>query len=233
LVFSDYCRPSLRLAALMELPILVVFTHDSVGVGEDGPTHQPIEHLAALRTMPGMLVMRPGDANEVAEAWRTIMPLNDRPVSLILTRQALPTIDREKYASAKGVGRGAYVVADAADGDPEVLLLTSGSELSLCLAAHEQLTADGVKSRVVSMPCWELFEDQDEAYRNEVLPPGVTSRVAVEMACSFGWAKYIGFGGKYVTIDRFGASAPGGEVAKRLGFTVDNVVAQAKAAIGG
>jgi len=231
LVFSDYCRPAMRLSAIMEVPSIYIFTHDSIGVGEDGPTHQPIEHLAALRAMPGLLVMRPGDANEVVEAWKTIMPLQHDPVALILTRQNLPTVDRAKYAPAAGVSQGAYIIADAPSGKPSVILLTSGSELSLCLSAHEKLTAAGVAARVVSMPCWELFDRQPAAYQAEVLPPSVTTRVVVEMASSFGWARYAGTQGRYVTIDHYGASAPAGQLAKKFGFTVENIVSQVQAAL--
>lgn len=230
LVFSDYMRPAIRLAALMRVPALYIFTHDSIGLGEDGPTHQPVEHLAALRAIPDLLVMRPGDANETAAAYRTILPIHDRPVALILTRQNLPTLDREKYASADGVARGAYVLADS--DNPQVILMATGSEVSLCVEAYEQLKAEGIAARVVSMPCWELFEDQDQAYRDSVLPPQVTARVAVETAVQQGWDRYLGPGGRFIGMHSFGASAPVKDVMKRFGFTVENVVAQAKAALG-
>ena len=192
LIFSDYAKPAIRLSALMELPVIYVFTHDSIGVGEDGPTHQPIEQIASLRAIPGLIVLRPADANEVVEAWKVIMKLHHEPAALILTRQAVPTIDRSKYASASGVARGAYVLADAPDGKPDVLLLATGSEVALCLEAYEQLKAEGIKARVVSMPSWELFDDQPQEYRDHVLPPEVTARVSVEQASTFGWAKYVG-----------------------------------------
>ena len=223
-VFSDYCKPSIRLSAIMHLPCIWIFTHDSIGVGEDGPTHEPIEHLAAVRGIPNLITIRPGDSNEVAAAWRTIMPLVDRPVCLVLTRQNLPTLDRAKYAPAAGLARGAYVLADAAGGSPDLILIGTGSELSLCVDAYEQLTAKGVKARVVSMPSWELFEAQDEAYRQQVLPPGVTRRLAVEAGIQQGWDKYIGTAGRFIGMKSYGASAPGSALAKHFGFTVDNVL---------
>lgn len=228
LIFSDYGRASLRLSALMELPVIYVFTHDSIGVGEDGPTHQPVEHLASLRAIPGLLTIRPGDANEVVEAWRVVMKLRHEPVALILSRQALPTLDRTRYAPASGLARGAYVLADAVGGAPEVLLLGTGSEVSLCVAAHEQLTKEGIRSRVVSMPCWELFEAQDAAYRDSVLPPAVTARVSVEQAATFGWARYVGLQGRAIGMETFGASAPLKELQRKFGFEPGNVVAVAK-----
>ncbi len=232
-VFTDYLRPSMRLSAIMRLPVIYIFTHDSIGLGEDGPTHQPIEHLAACRAIPHLLVIRPGDANEVAEAWRVIMPLTDRPVALVLTRQNLPTLDRTKYAPASGVARGAYVLADAANGaDPELILIGTGSEVSLCVAAYEQLVAAGVKARVVSLPCWELFDEQDEKYRDSVLPPGAKARIAVETGIEQGWEKYLGPGGRFIGMTGYGASAPGGALMKHFGFTPENVVAQAKALLG-
>ena len=227
-VFTDYMRPAMRLAALMGLPVFYILTHDSIGVGEDGPTHQPVEHLAALRTIPGMNVFRPGDANEVAESYKTIMRLGDQPAALVLTRQNLPTLDRTKYGAASGVQRGGYILADAADGKPDVILIATGSEVGLCVEAHEQLTAEGVKARVVSMPCWELFDAQPAAYRDEVLPPDVTRRVGVEMGVKQGWERYIGDGGKFIGMCGFGASAPAGVLLKHFGFTVENVVAAAK-----
>jgi transketolase len=228
LIFSDYARGAIRLSALMELPVIHVFTHDSIGVGEDGPTHQPVEQLASLRAVPGLIVLRPADANEVAEAWKVIMKLHHQPVALILTRQALPTIDRGKYASASGLARGAYVLADAAEGKPDVLLLASGSEVALCLEAHRQLVAEGIKARVVSMPSWELFDDQPQAYRDRVLPPEVTARVSVEQASTFGWARYVGATGQSIGMRSFGASAPLKDLLKKFGFTAEHVVAAAK-----
>jgi transketolase len=228
LIFSDYARGALRLSVLMELPVIYIFTHDSIGVGEDGPTHQPIEQLASLRAVPGLIVMRPADANEVTEAWKVIMNLHHEPAALILTRQAVPTVDRSKYASAAGVARGAYVLADAADGKPNVLLLATGSEVSLCLQAYEQLKKEGVKARVVSMPCWELFDDQPEDYREQVLPPAVTARVSVEQASTFGWARYVGGTGKSIGMRSFGASAPLKDLVKKFGFTPEHIVQAAR-----
>jgi len=232
-VFADYCRPSIRLASIMKIPSVFIFTHDSIGVGEDGPTHEPVEHLASLRAIPGLVTLRPGDANEVAEAYRTFMPWKNRPVALILTRQNLPTLDRTKYAPASGLARGAYVLADAAGGKPDVILIGTGSEVSLCLEAYDKLTASGVKARVVSMPSWELFDEQDAAYQASVLPPEVTARVAVETGVVQGWQKYIGTKGQFVGMNSFGASAPGGVLAKHFGFTVDNVVTHAQKALQG
>ncbi|HEX8387711.1 MAG TPA: transketolase [Sphingomonas sp.] len=229
LVFADYMRPALRLAAIMEVGSIFIFTHDSIGVGEDGPTHQPIEHLASLRSIPGLDVMRPGDANEVAEAWRCIMEMADRPTALVLSRQALPTLDRSKYASAEGVERGAYVLASA--DDPEVILIGTGSEVSLVVQAYERLTAEGVPARVVSMPSWYRFELQDRAYQDEVLPPAVMARVAVEQAGEMGWHKYVGNRGRTVTMSTFGASAPIAKLQDKYGFTVDNVVKVAREAM--
>ncbi len=229
LIFSDYGRPAIRLAALMELPVIYVFTHDSIGVGEDGPTHQPIEQLPSLRAIPGLIVLRPADANEVIEAWKVILQLHHQPAVLVLTRQDLPTLDRTKYAPASGVARGAYVLADAPGGKPEVLLLATGSEVSLCVEAHERLVAEGIRSRVVSMPSWELFDDQDDAYRDSVLPPDVTARVSVEQASVFGWGRYVGVTGKSIGMRSFGASAPMKDLQREFGFTVDRVVDEAKA----
>jgi transketolase len=230
--FSDYMRPSMRLGALMEIPAIYIFTHDSIGLGEDGPTHQPIEQLASLRAMPNMLVLRPGDANEVVEAYKIILQHTHGPSTLVLTRQALPTFDRSKYAPASGVAKGAYVLADPPAGKPELIFMASGSEVSLCVAAYEKLTAEGVKVRVVSMPSWELFERQDAAYKESVLPAGVTSRVSVEMASTFGWERYIGPKGKSVGMRTFGASAPLKAVLKKFGFELDNVVAAAREVLG-
>ncbi|HEY7547396.1 MAG TPA: transketolase C-terminal domain-containing protein, partial [Blastocatellia bacterium] len=230
LIFSDYMRASIRLSALMELPVNYTFTHDSIGVGEDGPTHQPIEHLVSLRAIPQLYVMRPADANEVAEAWRVIMTSEERPVALILSRQPLPTYDREKYASAAGLHKGAYVLADS-EGTPDVILMGTGSELQLCVGAHEQLKAEGIKSRVVSMPCWELFERQSDEYKESVLPNSVRARVAVEAGSTLGWRQFVGLDGRIIARREFGASAPLKELLKQFGFTVEKVVAEAKTAI--
>ena len=205
-----------------------MFTHDSIGVGEDGPTHQPVEQLASLRATPGLIVLRPADANETAEAWKVIMKLHHEPAVLVLTRQAVPTIDRSKYASASGLVRGAYVLADAPDGWLDVLLLATGSEVALCLEAHERLKAEGIKSRLVSMPSWELFDDEPQEYRDTVLPPEVTARVSVEQASTFGWAKYVGTAGQSIGMHSFGASAPLRELTKKFGFTPEDVVAAAR-----
>jgi len=231
LIFSDYARPAIRLSALMEIPVVHIFTHDSIGVGEDGPTHQPIEQIASLRAIPGLIVLRPGDANEIVEAWKVIMELRHEPAILIVSRQAIPTLDRMKYASASGVAKGAYVLADPPDGYPEVLLLGTGSEVPLCVQAHEQLAVEGIKSRVVSMPSWELFEQQSEDYRRSVIPPDVPARVSVEQASVFGWGNYVGTEGQSIGMKSFGASAPLKELAKKFGFTVEHVVAVAKAQI--
>jgi transketolase len=227
LIFSDYCRPPIRLSAIMEIPVILIFTHDSIGLGEDGPTHQPVEQLANLRAVPGLATIRPCDANEVVEAWRYIMQLRHEPAVLVLTRQKVPTLDRQKYASAAGLHRGAYTLADC-EGKPEILLLATGSEVSLCLEAHEQLKQEGINSRVVSMPSWHIFELQDEAYRASVLPPDVPLRLAVEQASTFGWERYVGSQGRCLGMKTFGASAPLKDVLKKFGFTVDNIVAQAK-----
>ena len=230
-VFTDYMRPTIRLSSVMEIPVIHVFTHDSIGVGEDGPTHQPIEHLASLRAIPGLIVLRPGDANEVAEAWKVIMKLKHHPCVLVLTRQAMPTLDRTKYTPASNLSRGAYILADAEGGKPNVLLLATGSEVSLAVDAYEKLKAEGIKARVVSMPSWELFEEQDEAYRDAVLPPKVTARVSVEMASTFGWSKYVGLTGASIGMKTFGASAPLKELAKKFNFTADAVAAAARAQV--
>jgi transketolase len=232
LIFSDYGRAPIRLAAIMEIPVIYVFTHDSIGVGEDGPTHQPIEQVLSLRAIPGLVNVRPADANEVAEAWRVIMQFKHQPVCLILTRQPLPTLDRSKYASAAGVAKGAYVLADAPGGRPEVLLLATGSEVSLCVSAHEQLVKEGVKSRVVSMPSWELFEHQPQEYKDSVLPPAVTARVSVEQASTLGWERYVGLTGRKIGMRTFGASAPLKELQKKFGFHPENVVAAAREQLG-
>ncbi|HEX3234007.1 MAG TPA: transketolase [Gemmatimonadales bacterium] len=228
LIFVDYARPAVRLSAIMEIPTIYVFTHDSIGVGEDGPTHQPIEQLASLRALPGLITIRPADANEAVEAWRAIMKLQHQPVALVLSRQALPIFDRRRYAAASGVAKGAYVMADADGGKPDVLLLSSGSEVSLCVDAFERLTADGTRARVVSMPSWELFEQQSQSYRDSVLPPEVTARVSVEQASTFGWERYVGPTGARIGMETFGASAPLKELQKKFGFTVDHVVEAAR-----
>ncbi len=228
LIFSDYSRGTLRLSALMELPVIYIYTHDSIGVGEDGPTHQPVEHLASMRAVPGLLVLRPGDANEVVESWRVIMQLHHQPAALVLSRQALPTLDRNTYAPASNLAKGAYVLADAPDGKPEVLLLATGSEVGMCVQAYEQLKSEGIRARVVSMPCWELFDDQDQAYRDSVLPPDVLARVSCEQASTFGWTKYVGMTGYSIGMHSFGASAPLKHLQKKFGFTVEHVVEAAK-----
>ncbi len=230
--FSDYMRASMRLAALMEQPSIFIFTHDSIGVGEDGPTHQPIEQLASLRAMPNLVVLRPGDANEVAEAWKIIAQLKCQPVALVLTRQAMPTFDRSKYGAASGTAKGAYVLADAPGGKPDVILIGTGSEVSLCVEAFQKLTAEGIQARVVSMPSWDIFDKQDEAYKESVLPASVTARVSVEMASTFGWERYVGLKGRMVGMHRFGASAPLKDLLKYFGFTADAVVAEARKALG-
>jgi len=229
--FSDYMRASIRLAALMEAPSIFIFTHDSIGVGEDGPTHQPIEQLASLRAMPNLIVLRPADANEVVEAWKVIAQLQHQPVALVLTRQPLPTFDRTKYGAASGVARGAYVLADAPGGTPDVILMGTGSEVSLCVEAYEKLNSVGINARVVSMPSWDIFEHQDAAYKESVLPSTVTARVSVEMASTFGWERYVGLKGRKIGMHRFGASAPLKDLLKFFGFTVDAVVAEARKAI--
>jgi transketolase len=231
LTFSDYMRPPIRLAALMELPVFFVFTHDSIGLGEDGPTHQPIEQLVALRAIPNMIVLRPADANEVREAYKVIFNLKAEPACLVLSRQKLPVFDRSRYASAAGVARGAYVMADAEDGKPKVILIASGSEVALCVAAYEKLKGQGIGARVVSMPSWELFEKQDERYRNEVLPPNITARVTVELGSVIGWDRYAGQSGTILGMHSFGASAPGSEVMRKFGFVPDKVMAAATAQI--
>jgi len=232
-IFSDYCRPSIRLSALMEIPVIYIFTHDSIGVGQDGPTHQPVEQLASLRAIPGLITLRPADANEVVEAWRVIMQLQHQPVVLVLSRQALPTLDRTRYAAASGLTQGAYILADAEDGKPDVLLLATGSEVSLCIEAYEQLKSEGIKARVVSMPSWELFEQQSQDYRDSVIPPAVTARVCVEQASTFGWGEYVGSRGARIVMHTFGASAPLKELQHKFGFTPDKVVAAAKAQVAG
>ncbi len=228
LIFSDYSRPAIRLSALMELPVIYIFTHDSIGVAEDGPTHQPVEHLASLRAIPGLITLRPGDANEVLEAWRLIIQLRHDPVALVLARQSLPTLDRSKYAPASGLAKGAYVLADADDCKPDVLLLATGSEVCLCIDTYEHLRAEGIKARVVSMPSWELFERQSEDYRESVIPTEVTARVSVEQASTLGWARYVGPTGHSIGMETFGASAPLKELQRKFGFTPETVVTAVK-----
>ncbi len=232
LMFSDYMKMPIRLSALMEIPSLWIFTHDSIGVGEDGPTHQPVEQLIGLRAVPGLMTLRPADANEVVESWKVIMALKKEPVALILTRQALPTLDRSKYAAAAGVARGAYILADSEGGKPQVILMATGSEVYLCIEAYEKLKADGIRARVVSMPSWDLFEHQDQSYRDQVLPPDITARVAVEQASVFGWAQYTGLAGHIIGMHTFGASAPLKDLQKKFGFTTDAIIAAARKQIG-
>jgi transketolase len=231
-IFSDYARASIRLSALMEIPTLMVFTHDAMGDGEDGPTHQPIEQLASLRAMPGMTVLRPGDANEVTEAYRVALAQKHRPAIIVLSRQPLPTLDRARLAPASGVAKGAYVLADPPQGAPEVILIATGSEVSLAVAAHDMLVTGGIRSRVVSMPSWDIFEMQPREYRDSVLPPSVTARVAIEQASTFGWSRYVGDRGRVIGMETFGASAPLKELAKKFGFEPDNVVRVAKETLG-
>ncbi len=231
-IFSDYARPAIRLSALMELPTIFVFTHDAMGDGEDGPTHQPVEQLASFRAEPGLVVLRPADANEVVEAYRYIMQLRHEPAVLALSRQPLPTLDRSKYAPASGVARGAYVLADPPAGKPEVILIASGSEVSLCVNAHEELLAEGIRSRVVSMPSWDIFEHQPQAYRDSVLPPDVTARVAVEQASTFGWERYVGWSGRVIGMKTFGASAPLKELLRKYGFEPERVTEAVKELLG-
>ena len=227
-IFTDYCRGAIRLSAMMGVPVIYIWTHDSISMGEDGPTHQPIEQLASFRAMPGMVLLRPADANEVVEAWRAVMQLKDRPASLVLSRQALPTLDRSKYANASGVARGAYVLADAANGKPDVLLLATGSEVALCITVYEQLKSEGIAARVVSMPSWDLFESQSEEYRNSVLLPEVSARVSVEAASPLGWERYVGRSGTIIGIRSFGLSAPGKVVEAHFGFDTAHILAAAK-----
>jgi transketolase len=229
--FSDYMRASIRLSALMEIPSIFIFTHDSIGVGEDGPTHQPIEQLASLRAMPNLIVLRPGDANEVVEAWKIIAQLQHQPVALVLTRQNLPTLDRTKYAAASGTAKGGYILADAPGGKPDVILIGTGSEVSLCIEAYEKLKTEGIQARVVSMPSWKIFDRQGTAYKESVLPASVTARVSVEMAATFGWEHYVGLKGQMIGMHRFGASAPLKDLLKFFGFTTEAVIAAARKAI--
>ncbi|WP_222268925.1 transketolase [Modestobacter marinus] len=232
LIFSDFQRGAVRLSALMELPLIHLYTHDSIGVGEDGPTHQPVEHLAAIRAMPGLIDLRPADANEVVEAWRVLMPLRHEPVALALSRQPLPTLDRSRYAPASGVARGAYVLADPPDGEPEVILIATGSEIAMTVEAYERLTADGIRARVVSMPSMQLFDQQPQSYRDEVLPPAVTARVSVEKGSTFGWDRWVGSTGAIIGMSTFGASAPMKVLQAKFGFTTENIVSTARAQLG-
>ena len=228
LIFSDFAKPAIRLSALMEIPVIHVFTHDSIGVGEDGPTHQPVEQLASLRAIPHLIVLRPGDANEITEAWRVVMQLQHQPLAMILSRQAMPTVDRKKYASAAGVAKGAYVLADPPAGEPELILIASGSEVGLCVSVYEQLTSAGAKVRVVSIPSWELFEQQSPEYRESVLPTKVRARISVEQGATFGWSRYVGDTGVHIGMHTFGASAPLKELQKKFGFTPEAVSAVAR-----
>jgi transketolase len=230
LIFSDYARPAIRLSALMELPVIHWFSHDSIGLGEDGPTHQPVEQLASLRAVPSLIVIRPCDANEVAEAWRVLMQERHEPTALVLTRQNVPVLDRSKYASAAGLARGGYVLADC-EGEPEVILIGTGSEVRLAVDAYEDLTAEGTRARVVSLPSWQLFDQQDEAYRESVLPEAVQARVAVEQGSTLGWDRYVGPQGRIIGMHTFGASAPLKEVESKFGFTPDKVAEAAREVI--
>jgi transketolase len=231
LTFSDYGRPGIRLSALMELPVIHLFTHDSIGLGEDGPTHQPIEQLASLRAIPHLDVIRPADANEVAEAWRLAIDRTHNPVALILTRQTVPVFDRSRYASAEGLRRGGYVLADC-EGVPDLILIATGSEVQLALGAHETLSGEGIRSRVVSLPCWEIFDRQDAEYRDRVLPPAVTARVAIEEASPQGWERYVGTAGAIIGMTTFGQSAPFADVEAEFGFTPDKVAEVAREVAG-
>jgi transketolase len=231
-IFSDYARPAIRLSSMMELPTIFIFTHDAMGDGEDGPTHQPVEQLASFRAEPGVVLLRPCDANEVVEAYRYVMRLRHQPALLALSRQPVPTLDRDKYASAAGVAHGAYVLADAPDGKPELIFIASGSEVSLCVDAHEELLAEGIRTRVVSMPSWDIFERQTEAYRDSVLPPDVTARIAVEQASTFGWERYVGQSGRIIGMKTFGASAPLKELLKKFGFEPERVTEVARGLLG-
>jgi transketolase len=232
MIFSDYMKPPIRLSAIMEIPAIWIFTHDSIGVGEDGPTHQPIEQLASLRAVPGLITIRPADANEVVEAWKVIMRLQHHPAALVLTRQALPTLDRSKFASAAGVARGAYILAEADSGKPEVILMGTGSEVSLCVDAYEKLKQDGVEARVVSMPSWDIFEQQDQSYREQVLPPSIKARVSIEQGATLGWDRYVGAQGRMIGMHTFGASAPLKDLQKYFGFTSDAVAKAARELVG-
>ena len=227
-IFSDYLRPTIRLAAIMEIPVIYIFTHDSIGVGEDGPTHQPVEQLASLRAIPGVNVIRPCDANEVVEMWRYTLQQQHEPVIMVLSRQDLPTLDRKKYAPASGLAKGAYILADAKNGKPDLIFIGTGSEVHLCLDAYEELSKEGINCRVVSMPSWELFEKQEQSYRDAVLPPEIKARIAIEQASTFGWERYVGLDGIVIGMHTFGASAPLKGLLKKFGFTPENVVSEAK-----
>ena len=232
-IFSDYARPAIRLSAMMELPTLFIFTHDAMGDGEDGPTHQPVEQLASFRAEPGLTVLRPGDANEVVEAYRHVMQLRHKPALLVLSRQPMPTLDRSKYASAAGLARGAYVLADPPGGaKPDAILIASGSEVSLCVEAHDELMSEGIRTRVVSMPSWDIFEDQPQDYRDSVLPPDITARVAVEQASTFGWERYVGWSGRMIGMKTFGASAPLKELQRKFGFEPGRVAETVRELVG-
>jgi transketolase len=231
-IFSDYARPAIRLSALMEIPTIMIFTHDAMGDGEDGPTHQPVEQLISMRAIPHLVLLRPGDANEVVEAYRVVMQLRHQPAAIVLSRQPLPTLDRSKYASAAGVARGAYVMADATGGTPEIILIGTGSEVALVVGAHEVLTSQGIRSRVVSMPSWDLFEHQPKSYRDSVLPPNVTARIAVEQGSVLGWDRYVGAAGKVIGMTTFGASAPLKALQQKYGFEPERVVAAARELLG-
>jgi len=225
LIFSDYMRPSIRLAALMDQPVIFIYTHDSIALGEDGPTHQPVEQLMTLRAIPRLIDMRPADANECAELWRSIMEIKHAPVALVLTRQGVPTLDRAKYAPASGARKGAYILADSPN--PEIILMATGSEVNLCVGAHEQLTAKGIRSRVVSMPSWKLFEKQSKEYRDQVLPPQIKARISVEAGINLGWSEYVGSEGSIIARSDFGASAPYKDLYKQFGFTVEHILEEA------
>ena len=227
LIFSDYMKASMRLAALMSLPVIYVFTHDSIGLGEDGPTHQPVEQLIGLRAIPGLITLRPADANEAVEAWR-VVAASRRPAALILTRQGVPTLDRRRYAPASGVARGGYILAEAPGGHPDVILIATGSELAPCLIAQDALASDAIAARVVSLPSWELFDAQDQAYREQVLPPRVRARVSVEAGSTRGWERYVGAEGAAIGLHEFGASAPAKDLMKHFGFTPETIAAAAK-----
>ena len=228
MVFSDFCKPTIRLSAIMEVPATYIFTHDSIGVGEDGPTHQPIEHLISMRAIPGLIVLRPGDGNEVAEAWKVIMHKKHEPVVLVLSRQNMPTLDRTRFAPASGVAKGAYVLIDPPNGHrPDIILMATGTEVGLAVEAYEKLTAEGVNARVVSMPSWELFDHQDAAYRNSVLPHNIKARISIEMSSTMGWHRYVGDEGVIIGMKTFGASAPLKELAKKFGFHTEGIIASA------
>jgi transketolase len=228
LIFSDYMRPTLRLASLMQLPVKYIYTHDSIGLGEDGPTHEPVEHLISLRAIPGLILIRPADANETVEAWRVAMETRDHPVAMVLTRQKLPIIDRKKHAAADGLRKGAYVLSDSRSDEPDLILIATGSEVSLALEAQRKLQTEDIDARVVSMPSWELFEQQSKKYQQSVLPEKLTARLAIEAGSPLGWHKWVGSDGDVIGVEKFGASAPGKRVMKEYGFTLENVVDRAR-----